>query len=407
MKVLVANKFHYVKGGAERYYFELARILRRKGHSVVPFAMEHEKNEPSEHSRFFVSRVSFEEDSGNRLAKAARVIYSTEARRKIEKLVAMEGPDIAHLHNIAHQLSPSILYGLKRRGVPVVQTLHDYKIVCPNYQMFVEGETCERCGAWRYYPAIFHRCMHGSTPFSLVVCVEAYVHRLLGTYGRLVDLFIAPSRQLLERVVAHGVDREKIVHLPYAIELEEYAPRYDSEDYAVYLGRLSIGKGLETLVRAAERAREVELRVLGDGPMADDLKREVESRSLGNVAFLGYRSGEELTSIVAGARFVVVPSECFENSPLTVYEASALGKPVVGSRMGGIPELVLDGETGLLFRMGDLHDLAAKTLLAARNPALRKAVGQKAREEVQAYSLDFIADKYSTILQDVVQHYQR
>ena len=391
MKVLVANKFHYVKGGAERYYFELARILQRKGHAVVPFAMEHEKNEPSEHSRFFVSRVSFEEDSGSRLAKAARVIYSTEARRKIEDLVTTERPDIAHLHNIAHQLSPSILYGLKRRGVPVVQTLHDYKIVCPNYQMFVEGETCERCGAWKYYPAIFHRCMHGSTPFSLVVCVEAYVHQLLGTYGRLVDLFIAPSRQLLERVVAHGVDREKIVHLPYAIELDEYAPRYDSEDYAVYLGRLSIGKGLETLVRAAERARDVEIRILGDGPMADDLKREVESRSLGNVVFLGYRSGEELTSIVAGARFVVVPSECFENSPLTVYEASALGKPVVGSRMGGIPELVLDGETGLLFEPRSDAELADRMSSLWSDPARASAMGRAARERAER---EFAPDRH-------------
>jgi len=383
VKVLVANKFHYVKGGAERYYFELARILERKGHTVVPFAMKHEMNEPTEYSDFFVSGVSFDGESGNSLAKAARVIYSAEASRKIAALAAKARPDVAHLHNIAHQLSPSVLYGLKRRGVPVVQTLHDYKVVCPNYQMFVEGDTCERCAAWKYYPAVAHRCMHGSLPFSLVVCVEAYVHQILGTYRRLVDLFIAPSRQLLERVVAHGVDRERIVHLPYAIELDEYAPRYDSEDYAVYLGRLSIGKGLETLVRAAARARDVEIRVLGDGPMADGLRHEVEARSLGNVRFLGYRSGEELTSIVAGSRFVVVPSECFENSPLTVYEASALGKPVVGSRMGGIPELVVDGETGVLFEPKDDAELADRMTSLWNDPARASAMGRAARERAE------------------------
>jgi glycosyltransferase involved in cell wall biosynthesis len=385
MKVLAANKYYFVKGGAERYFFELARILERHGHEVVPFSMRDELNEPTPYADYFVSHEAFDDRAGvaGKLRAAARVLYSVEARRRIEALIDATSPDVAHLHNIAHQLSPSILYGLRSRGVPVVQTLHDHKLICPNYQMFVGGATCERCAKWRYHNAVLNRCMRGSVAASALVAAEAYVHRMLGTYAENVDVFVAPSAQLRDRMIRHGVDGARIVHLPYSIALDGYEPRYDSDGYAAYVGRLSSGKGLGTLLTALKAEPTVAFRIVGSGPLEDALRSRAERESIGNVEFVGYRRGEELASIVRGSLFTVVPSECYENSPLTVYESFAYGKAVVGSRIGGIPELVTENESGLVFAPGDAHELAGCLRTLWDDSALAADMGRAARLRVE------------------------
>jgi glycosyltransferase involved in cell wall biosynthesis len=404
MRVLAANKYYFVKGGAERYAFELARILEERGHEVVPFAMDDPRNEPTDWSDAFVSHEPFEDGAPAlaRLAAAGRVLYSWEARRKIEALVDRAKPDVAHLHNIAHQLSPSILHGLASRGVPVVQTLHDYKLVCPNYQMFVGGATCERCETFRYYEAVLHRCMRGSLAASALVAFEAYLHRLAGTYLRNVDLFIAPSMSLRRRMMAHGVPGDSIVHLPYAIALDKYAPRYDPAGYAVYFGRLCVGKGLRTLVRALHRFPELPFKVVGSGPMREGLEELAEG--LPNVEFTGYMTGERLQTVVRDALFSVVPSECFENSPLAVYESFALGTPVIGSTIGGIPELVTRGETGLHFTTGDDAALAEAMRELARDRARAVEMGRAARRRVETeYGPDRHYESITSIYERVIQ----
>jgi glycosyltransferase involved in cell wall biosynthesis len=385
MKVLAVNKYYFVKGGAERYFFELGRILESHGHTVVPFAMRHELNAATPYERFFVSNEPFDGHASfpGQLRSAVRVLYSVEARRAIETLIDAAKPDVAHLHNIAHQLSPSILYGLRSRGVPVVQTLHDHKLICPNYQMFVDGATCERCASWRYYNAVLRRCMRGSVTASALVAAESYAHKLIGTYAKNVDVFVAPSAQLRDRMIRHGVDEKKIVHLPYSIALDAYQPRYGSDGYAVYVGRLSAGKGLGTLMSALKLEPAVQLKVIGSGGLGEELMSGASRAGMANVDFVGYRSGEELASLVKGALFVVVPSECFENSPLTVYESFAYGKPVVGSRIGGIPELVTDGETGLIFDAGDAAGLARSMKRLWDDPERAIEMGRAARSRVE------------------------
>ncbi len=387
MRVLTANKFYYVKGGAERYLFELKRILEERGVDVVPFAMLDDANEPSDYSDLFVSHEGFE-GAGSLAARfraAGRVIYSVEARRKIEALVDRARPDVAHLHNIAHQLSPSVIAGLRGRGVPVVQTLHDYKLVCPSYQMMVGGENCERCRGGRYYNVVARRCMKGSLARSLTVCLEAYLHRFLRTYADGVRLFIAPSRSLRDRMIDHGVDPDRIVHLPYSIALDSYEPRYgyDAGGYAMYVGRLASGKGLETLLDAAAIARDVSLRIVGTGPLEEELKARALSEGLDNVEFMGYRTGGDLKTLFSGALFIVVPSECYENSPLTVYEALALGKAVLGSTSGGIPELIEPGATGLLFETGDSEALGEAMRRLSRDPAGAVEMGRAGRRKIE------------------------
>ncbi len=405
MKVLAANKFYFVKGGAERYFFELARILESRGHSVAPFAMRHEMNDESAFDRHFVSNVGFDGSMGpaRRLRMACHVLYSREASAAIGRLADEFRPDVAHLHNIAHQLSPSILYALKRRGVPIVQTLHDHKLVCPNYQMFVHGRPCRRCRRWRYYNAVFHRCMHDSLLWSGLVCVEAYLHKLLGSYTRLVDLWVAPSESLRQRMIEHGVPKERIVHQPYAIAMERFEPRYESDGYAVSVGRLSTGKGLMTVLDALAAAPDVRFLIAGSGPLEEDLRRRADALGLANVEFTGYLKGEALERLMRGALFVVMSSECYENSPLTVYEAAAYGKAVIGSRMGGIPELVLDGKTGLIYEPGDHAGLSAVMRELWDHPERAIEMGRRARKRAESeYGPDAHYEKMMAIYERVI-----
>jgi glycosyltransferase involved in cell wall biosynthesis len=406
LTVLAVNKYYYLKGGAERYFFELGRMLTARGHEVVPFSMLDEENEPSQYAEFFVSPSAFDKRGRlwEKIGAAARVVFSVEARRRIAALAERVRPDVAHLHNIAHQLSPSILYGLKDCGVPVVQTLHDYKLICPNYQMFVGGAVCERCRGGRYYRAVLHRCLQGSLARSLNVCVEAYLHAALGTYRRLVDLFVAPSRSLRERMIAHGVDQSRIVHVPHAISLDGYEPDYDLGGYAAYIGRLAVGKGAETVLAAAARARGVAFKIAGTGPLAEALRARAAHMGLDNVEFLGYVTGEELRSTYLGALCVIVPSECYENSPLTVFESFAYGKPVVGASIGGIPELVIDGETGLLFEPGDGAGLAERVSRLAHDRRCAGRLGREARAKLERdHSPELHCDRILEIYERVMR----
>jgi glycosyltransferase involved in cell wall biosynthesis len=386
MIVLQANKFHFVKGGAERYYLDVSRRLRARGHTVIPFAMRHARNEPSEFERYFVSEVDYHGSMGtlHKLRAAARSVYSRETVRRIGDLVAHERPQVAHLHNIYHQISPALIQALDHQGVPMVQTLHDYKVICPGYLFMAGGQICECCRGGRYHNAIARRCLLDSRGASLVGAVEAYVHRWLRTYEK-VRFFLCPSQFMLEKMAEYGVARERLVHLPYFLPLEEYRPGYERSSYFIYLGRLSREKGVATLL-AALRLRAGALltcRILGEGPLEEQLRRQAAEWGLGNVEFSGYLQGEALHAMIRGAAFTVVPSEWYENLPFAVLESFALGTPVVGARIGGIPEMVLDERTGLTFTMGDSRDLAATLERMESRPEQVIEMGRAARRLVE------------------------
>jgi glycosyltransferase involved in cell wall biosynthesis len=287
------------------------------------------------------------------------------------------------LHNIYHQLTPAIIPLLKSRGVKVVLTLHDGKLVCPSYLMLNKGRICEACRGRRFHRSIFSRCQ-GSMSRGALLTAEAYWHRWRGSYDH-VDRFVAPSDFLGDLVTRRRVPREKMTVLRNGIDLEEYRPHYTDQGYVLYFGRLSQEKGIQTLLAAHETmARPIPLKVVGTGPVQDDLRSRFTTAE-----FLGYKEGNELRELVGKAAFVVVPSEWYENCSMVVLEAMALGKPVIGSRIGGIPEQIDDGKTGFLFQMGDQAELARKmdTLLA--EPELRARMGRAARRKIQnEFSLD-------------------
>ena len=393
MRVIQVNKFHYVKGGAERYYVDLSAALVRAGHEVNHLAMAHPRNIPGGVHDRFVTEVDYRAHMGflEKLDQAARTIHNREAARMAGEMGRRDGPALAHLHNIYHQLSPSVIDAFVRAGVPVVQTLHDYKLVCPAYLLLTEGAACERCRGGRYWQATRHRCLLDSYAASLVATTEAFWHRARGTYGR-VARFLCPSRFLLEKVASFGVPPERLVHLPYFIPLERYRPapvpvRAVGEPVTgVFVGRLSREKGVATLLEAMAilPPGTMRLEILGEGPLRGEL--EEKARRVcpdGRILFLGYRAGEALHETIRGASFVVVPSEWYENLPFAVLEPFALGRPVVGARIGGIPELVRDGETGRLFPPGDAGALAAALLWMAGPDAALSALGERARWVVE------------------------
>jgi glycosyltransferase involved in cell wall biosynthesis len=386
VRVLQANKFHYAKGGAERYYLDLSRKLEERGHTVVPFAMKHPRNEATPYERFFVREVDYHGGLGlgRKLAEAVRTVYNRETVRQVNTLVAEVRPQIAHLHNIYHQLSPSLISALHRLGVPMVQSLHDYKIVCPGSLFMAGGEICERCKGGKYYHALAQRCLLQSSAASAVGVVEAMVHAVLKTY-RKIALFLCPSQFLLDKVAEHGVPREKLVHFPYFLPLDGYRPHFAESDYFIYLGRLSREKGIGTLFDALRLRKNGKLtcRVLGEGPSEQDLRRKAVEWGLSRVEFAGYLEGGWLHEAIRGAAFTVVPSEWYENLPFSVLESFALGTPVVGARIGGIPEMVLDDATGFTFTSGDSTALAERLEWMEEHPERVVEMGRQARTLIE------------------------
>ena len=393
MRVLQVNKFLHTVGGTETVLFQTADLLKARGHEVSYFAMQDGRNRPVEEAPYFVSNVEYGAHGLRRVSErlrlpfvAGRFLHSREAAQKIEALIEERKPEIAHVHNIYHQISPSILAPLRRRGIPAVMTLHDYKMVCPNYMMFANGSVCERCKGHRYYEAFLQKCVKDSRLSSALCTTEAYAHRMTGAYAKNIAAYIAPSQFMREKMIEFGMDASRLVHLPNFLNLETYEPRYETGAYFVYAGRIERIKGISTLIEAIrdnEGLHGVELRVAGDGALRESLEQETKKAGLSGVRFLGRLPPEELGPLVQGASCVVVPSEWYENAPMSILEAFAWGKPVIASRIGGIPELVTEGRTGLLFEPGNAADLARAMAQLLVKPGLAAELGRNARGYVE------------------------
>ncbi len=385
MKILLVNKYFYLKGGAERVFFQERNYLKGKGIDVVDFSMDDPENIESDFSDFFVPSIDFKSllQVKDKISNALRFIHSKESINRLSALLEKERPELAHLHNIYHQLTPSIIPLLKKFGVKVVMTLHDYKLVCPSYLLLNNGQICEKCRGNKFFHAATSSCK-GSFFGGLVLAAEAYWHKWRSSYSH-VDCFIAPSRFLSDYVTRYRIPKDKIVILKNGIDINAYLPSYKDNNYALYFGRISDEKGVATLLSAHEISnKKTLLKIVGTGPMEEELKNQFKSAE-----FVGYKTGNELISIIDRASFVIVPSQCYENCSMVVLEAMALGKPVIGSRIGGIPEQIDDGKTGLLFEMGNVDELIEKMMILTENRDLRRKMGLAARQKLEKqYSLE-------------------
>jgi glycosyltransferase involved in cell wall biosynthesis len=384
-QLLSINNYYYRRGGAEVVFLEHNRLFTAAGWDVIPFAMQDPQNLPSPWSGYFADAVDL---SGSpplrrKITIAGKMIYSFEAARRVRELVRRARPAIAHAHNIYHHLSPSVLRELRRRDIPVVLTLHDYKVACPAYRMFTNGTVCERCRSGALRHVIGQRCIRGSLAMSALIWLESTIHRQLQLYSANVNRFVAPSRFLLKKLGEWGFDMSRFVHIPNFVSVPNSPPPDSGNSAFVYVGRLVAEKGVATLIRAAAGAR-VPLVIVGSGPDEASF-RQLAAVCGGQITFSGHLSGERLREATASARAVVVPSEWYENAPISLMEAYALGRPVIGAKIGGIPELVHEGETGFLFESGNL---AALTDVLVRVRGMRAAaldeLGRAGREWMRA-----------------------
>jgi glycosyltransferase involved in cell wall biosynthesis len=381
MKILQINKFFYLRGGSETYFFDLIKLLEQNGHEVITFSTKSSKNLPSPYEKFFVEEIDFGKREGlvKSLKKFGHSLYSLEAKKKLEKLILETKPDLAHLHNVSHHLSPSILAVLKKYKIPVVQTLHDYQLICPNFKLFTEGAVCERCKKYRYWNAVLHRCVHDSRLQSLAEAKEMFFHKACQFYENGVRCFVTPSQFLSEKLAAWRV-RAKAENIPLFLDVSAFFPEYEPGGYVLYFGRLVEEKGLDVLL-AALGGTDVQLKIVGDGPEKEKLKIEREKLKV-NVEFIGHKTGEELHNLIRKSKFVVLPSVWCENYPVSLLEAGALGKAVVGTRLGGIPEIVRDGENGFLVEPNSANDLREKIQRLIGDKDLCERMGRRAREMV-------------------------
>jgi glycosyltransferase involved in cell wall biosynthesis len=381
--LLSINNYHYVRGGAEFVFLEHNKLFADTGWNVVPFSMQHEKNLPSKYSDYFVDEIELGANYGfvEKLAKSAKAIYSTEAKSNIAALIDHVRPDIAHGHNIYHHLSPAILPVLKKAGIPVVLTLHDLKIACPAYKMMTHDGVCERCKGGAIHNVVLHKCLHGNRLLSAWAAAEAALHGILRTYAKNVDRFIVPSRFYQTKLVEWGWPAEKFRYVPNFVNAVEIRPQFEPGDNFAYFGRLSNEKGLGTLIEAASIAG-VALQIIGTGPERERL--ESLAADLGvQVEFPGFVSGDALFDRLRSSRAVVLPSEWYENAPISVLEAYACGKPVIGANIGGIPELI-DDDRGRVFEAFSVQDLAATlTSFSRANDAELADMGRCGRQYVE------------------------
>jgi glycosyltransferase involved in cell wall biosynthesis len=356
--LLNINNYHYRRGGADVMFLEQSRLFERLDWQVIPFSMHHPKNEPSKWSGYFVDEIEFGFDYSpwQKIVRVARVIYSRQAQKRLCRLLDNVKIDIAHVHNVYHHISPAILGLLKSRGIPVVLTTHDLKLACPAYQMITHDGVCERCRGGKLRYALWNKCLKGSISLSAVVYVESTVHRVLGSFTRNVERFVSPSRFYIEKFEEWGFEHDSFVYIPNYVDPALFEPSFTPGRAFVYFGRLGREKGLAILLKAAAKAK-VPLWIIGTGPEERMLRRLADG--LGSeVAFFGYLSGGTLHARVRSARASVLPSAWYENAPVSVLESYALGKPCIGARIGGITELIREGETGFSFESGSVEDLA-------------------------------------------------
>ena len=387
-----------MRGGSERVMFEEAAMMRKRGHEVCFFSRRGPKDVEREHADFYLPNVVIEELHGWAKARRAfQVVYNPAMGRAFRKFIRAVRPQVLHAHNIYGGLTTAVLDVGRAEGLPTVLSVHDYKLVCPSYRALARGQPCSACQGGRFHHCVLRRCHKDSLIASLVYTAETCFTIWCRKYAP-VSHFLCPSRFMRDVLLANGFAPERVLYLPNAIDSSAIEPSPGIGDYVLYSGRLSQEKGIQTLLRAMI-GLPLPLRIAGDGPLRPVLERFVDRNGLRDrVAFCGHLTGTDLARLYRDSAFVVLPSEWHENAPIAALEAFAHGKPVVGSNLGGIPELVQDGVTGRLFPAGDAEALRECLAATWNDRSTRKAMGVAARDRVVA---DFSAERHSESLLEI------
>lgn len=386
MKILQVNNHNGPMGGTEKYFHDLCQLLESNGNQVAVFSSKSKNNIKSKWDKYFSKEIPMDNiNYTNVVWVFINMIYSTDSRKKISALLDDFKPDIVHVHNIYHYISPSILYEIKRRNIPCVCTLHDYNLITPNNTFFHQGAICEIPREDNFLKTLFHRCVRGSFVGTFITLSTLYFHRMTRAYEKNIDVFVSPSNFLIKKFKEYNFDTKKIIHIPN-FSLNPKTRVQKSSNYVLYFGQVSDHKGINLIISSAKLLSNINFKIIGDGPLLRTTRKQVKEMAIKNVKLIGSKSKQDIVRYVQECSFVIVPSLWYENAPLSIIESFALGKPVIASKIGGIPELV-NNKNGFLFNVSQPKIFAKQIKKLWENKNLQKKLGKQAKKDfLETYS---------------------
>ncbi len=389
-------------GGVETYMIAVGDNLQKMGHDVQYFGMKDERNIVGNKYCIYKKHMDFKKKNFRMLTYPLAIIYSFDSKRKIKKLLNLYSPDIVHLNTINFNITPSIISTINKKKIPIVKTIHDAQIACPNHRLFIEHrmEPCTRCIKGNYLNAIKYKCVWNSRSKSILATMESYFYRIKKTYHK-IDRYILPSKFMMNIHDTNGIPVDKMQYLVNFSRMSmDKTEKIEKDKYVLYFGRISVEKGIRTLIEVIRRLKSIKFVFVGTGPLVEELI------NIENIQYLGFKSGIELNDIIMKAMFSVYPSEWYENSPLSVLESQALGTPVVAANIGGIPELI-SSNTGLLFNSGDSHDLEQKISLLYRDEMLLSRMTEACLNNSIVSDVNQYSNKLISIYKDVIKEKEK
>ena len=412
MRILLVNKFHYLNGGSEKYYFELGKLLKKNGNEVAYFSMRDDRNIKTGDKEYFVEKIDL--NTGSKL-KALDVIYSKENYKKMQESIYDFKPDIVHLNNFQRQLSESIVECCEKNKIPMVFTAHDVQAICPAISM-LDGEKniCEKCMNGKYLNCFKKKCIKNSTLKSLLGAYEGKYYRSKKVYIEKIGHIITPSVFYKNKFIEDGVKEDKIDAIHNFIDLEDYNLQVETDGYALYSGRLAKEKGILNLVEAFtnliknskgnEKLNGIRLYIAGDGPERENIEKKIKDSKLENrIVLLGYLNQKDLREFTRKCSFLVIPSIWYENGPYSVIETQAIGKAIIGANIGGIPEMVQDNVNGLIYEYDDINELEDKMKKLFESPELVDYFGKSAKNfALKEYRPEKYYEKIEKIYKNVL-----
>lgn len=398
LTILNISQNHFVRGGSDRYFFTMGELLQKHGHRVIPFTAANPNNEPTEWEQYFPRAADFENPKPIDLL---RFLYSRDAVKSIQKLLNNTDVDMAHFHIYYGKLTASILGHLKKAGIPLIQTLHEYKLTCPVYSHLSNDEICEDCEGKHFWRAVPKRCNRGSLARTALSVTESYVSRFLGSVDKF-DHFISVSHFLRKKMIQYGIPEEKISTVHNFTDVTHITPNFSVGEYVLYFGRVHKSKGILTLIEAAAPLKQVPLYIVGDGEAMPEVQQIIEQNGCEHIHLLGFKQGDELQELILNSICTVLPSEWYENCPMSVLESFAYGKPVIGADIGGIPELIDNEVDGFLVPSAGAEALREKLLWMFEHKTEAVEMGKAGRKKMET---EFNADIHYEKIMKVYQKF--
>ena len=411
MKIILVNKFWNEQYGTGVHLNEITRMLTANGHEVIPFGVAHPDNKPTKYDKYFVPYRNLEKPrlSLQSLGDVFKMVYNSEARRLFSKLLDDTQPDLIHVHTIHHHISPSILIEARRRELPIVHTVHDYKLICPSYHVpFRDGQVCQRCVGKNWLHVIGHRAHKNSLLATIAVTFESAVHALTGVYSRSIDRYIMPSNSIAHQHIDNGVDPKRVSVIPHTIDMKKWKPATNIGEGVLFAGRLAAERGLEHVLAAAQALPRHKFSVVGDGPERATLEARIKMLNLSNIKLYGHVSASEMQKLFCSHRVLFFPTQMFEPFGLSILEAMASAKPVVATRLGAIPELVEHGKTGFTYDSNDAAQGILHLRAVLENRVLAQELGVAARKASEEYRPEEYYRQLEQVYSDaMIKHVRR